>query len=62
MRAAPTQATLIPKVELSTEEHTHFMKISGSLGAKMMAMDGMIGCKVFTSVGFHIDHPSRVPG
>lgn len=40
VRAAPTQATPIPKVELSTEERTHFTKISGTLGAKMMAKMG----------------------
>ena len=38
VRAAPTQAT--PKVELSTEERAHFAKISGTLGAKMMARMG----------------------
>ncbi len=40
VRAAPTQATPIPKAELSTEERTHFAKISGSIGAKMIAKMG----------------------
>jgi tuftelin-interacting protein 11 len=40
VRAAPTQATPIPKVALSMEERTHFTKISSTLGAKMMAKMG----------------------
>ena len=40
VRAAPTQATPIPKAELSMEERTHFTKISGSIGAKMIAKMG----------------------
>lgn len=40
VRAAPTQATPIPKAELSTEERTHFSKISSSIGAKMIAKMG----------------------
>jgi tuftelin-interacting protein 11 len=40
VRATPTNATPIPKAELSTEERTHFTKISGSVGAKLMAKMG----------------------
>ena len=46
VRAAPTQATPIPKVELSTEERTHFTKISGTLGAKMMAKMGWSAVRI----------------
>ena len=40
VRAAPAEVTPIPKADLSMEERTHFTKISGSLGAKMMAKMG----------------------
>jgi len=62
VRAAPTQGTPVPKVELSMEERTHFSKISGSLGAKMMAKMGWSAVSLSPVSLFHIYHSFRVPG
>jgi len=53
VRAAPTQATPVPKAELSTEERAHFAKISGTFAAKMMAKMGWSAVRPFF-------HPHRI--
>ena len=62
VRAAPTQAISIPKAGLSTEERTQFHEDLRFAWCRSDSEDGMVGCKAFPSVGFHIDDPFRAPG
>jgi tuftelin-interacting protein 11 len=59
VRAAPTQATPIPKVDLSAEERAHFAKISGTFGAKMMAKMGWSAVRPCAHIRVRTYHSSR---